>query len=223
MSATPLQPLRRASLADDVAEQLRRSIVGGHFAPGSPLAEPTLARDLGVSRAPIREALIALEREGLVQFDDRGRTRVRPLDPNDFEEVSTLRIALESLASERTCRFWDVDVAAELERNLALQHEARSLGELSSLDVEFHQTIVRAAKHDRLWAAWQPLRPQMEMLLTHTFRMDSLVGESSRERTVRGHRLLVDALASGEPHKASAEAIAHINGWRSLRPDELLM
>jgi DNA-binding transcriptional regulator PaaX len=66
---------------------------GGNLQPGEALAEPVLAKQFGSSRAPIREALIELEREGLVQFEATGRTRVRTLTEKDFDEIMEARVA----------------------------------------------------------------------------------------------------------------------------------
>ncbi len=73
------RPESRRTLAHDIALQLRRDIISGSFKPGQALAEAVLAGRFGVSRAPVREAMIELERSGLVQFGTTGRTRVRTL------------------------------------------------------------------------------------------------------------------------------------------------
>ncbi|MEY4484462.1 MAG: hypothetical protein RL693_1914, partial [Verrucomicrobiota bacterium] len=83
-TAHPKNPTRNR--ADEITHQLRRDIVEGEIKPGTALAEPVLAERFGASRAPVREALIALEREGLVVFNDRSRTHVRRFEEEDFEE-----------------------------------------------------------------------------------------------------------------------------------------
>jgi DNA-binding GntR family transcriptional regulator len=218
MGSAALKPVKRSSLAESIAAQLREAIVSGQFAPGTPLAEPALAERLGVSRAPIREALIALEREGIVQFDERGRTRVRPLGPSDFEEICTLRIALEGLAGRWACRHWNAALAADLDEMIARQHDAKTIDELSRLDVDMHEMIVFAARHERLLAAWLVLRPQLEMWLTHTFQLQTNLHHDSREGTVRSHRELVQSLASGDDERAARAAAEHIDLWRTWQP-----
>ena len=73
----------RRNLAHEIASQIRRDIISGAFKPGVALAEPAVAGRFGVSRAPVREAMIELERIGLVQFEPTGRTRVRMLEEKD--------------------------------------------------------------------------------------------------------------------------------------------
>ena len=92
-------PLASSSRTDSASEMLRREILDGHAAAGELLAESAVARRLGVSRVPVREALFTLERDGLVEFSGTGRAYVKKLTPRDFEELLVLRLALEPLAS----------------------------------------------------------------------------------------------------------------------------
>ena len=84
-----------SSLSDSAAARLRSEILGGVVGPGNLLAESAVAQRLGFSRVPVREALFALEREGLVEFSTTGRAYVKDLTPHDFEELYVLRLALE--------------------------------------------------------------------------------------------------------------------------------
>ncbi len=68
--------LKRQTLTQGVEQRLRSEIIQGLHEPGAMLSEPVLSAEMGVSRSPVREALLILERDGMVEFDDRGRTRV---------------------------------------------------------------------------------------------------------------------------------------------------
>ena len=94
-----ITPVTSSSCSDSTSEKLRREILDGRAAPGDLLAESAVARRLGVSRVPVREALFTLERDGLVEFSGTGRAYVKLLTPRDFEELLVLRLALEPLAS----------------------------------------------------------------------------------------------------------------------------
>ena len=91
MKSKPTSPPR----SDHAFATLRSRILDGDLAPGELVAESAAARELGVSRVPIREALFTLEREGLVEFSDTGRAYVKELSPHDFEELFVLRLVLE--------------------------------------------------------------------------------------------------------------------------------
>lgn len=214
MNPAALQPLKRNSLTDDVVAQLRAAIVSGRFPPAAPLTEPLLAEQFGVSRAPIREALISLEREGLVEFDRRGRTRVCQLSNDDFDEICSLRAVLEGFAARLAVPVWTAADSAALERNIEQQSRARTLGELAQLDADFHEYVVRAAGHERLLSAWLVLRPQMETWLGHTFASQERLQREPRDVTVAAHRMLLEALVSGQPDHAVEMVARHAESWR---------
>src|SRR5688572_26285494 len=79
-----LLPIERRALTDDVVTTLRKAILSGAFAPGDRLPEAATAAQLHVSRVPVREAMLQLEREGLLTFDQRGSASVRKLTAQDF-------------------------------------------------------------------------------------------------------------------------------------------
>src|SRR5262245_56921139 len=90
-----LTPLARRTISDDALDTLRKAVIAGAFAPGDHIAEGALAQQLGVSRAPVREAMLQLEREGLLVFDKRGAALVKKFTDEDFEEIFSLRLTLE--------------------------------------------------------------------------------------------------------------------------------
>ena len=200
----------RKNLARKVLLSLRSAIISGKLPPGVPLAEPVLAKQFSSSRAPIREALIELEREGLVQFEPTGRTRVRTLTEEDFNEICDARIALESMAARRAAARWTPKASAFLEENIALQEKASTLAELSRLDVELHAYVMRHAANQRLLSLWQSIRWQFEMCLASTHRLQQELAFKPRQITVSSHRHLLSALASGKPEFAAQKMAAHI-------------
>jgi len=207
-----LNQTSRPNRTEDITRRLRRAIVSGEIKPGVPLAEPVLAERFGASRAPIREALIALERDGLVEFNDRSRTRVRPLAAQDFQEICSMRMALESLAARLAAERWTEADTRQIEENLRKQEAAATLGELSRLDVEMHESIVLLSGHRRLIAAWAGIRWQFEMGLAYTHRLQEKLAFEPRRITVDSHRRLLAALASGRPELAAKTMATHIQG-----------
>jgi DNA-binding GntR family transcriptional regulator len=210
--AQPATTRYRRNLAEEITARLRQAIVAGRLQPGAPLAEPVLAGQFGASRAPIREALIALERDGLVEFNDRSRTRVRPLAVTDFQEICSMRMALESMAARIAAAKWNEENTRAVEENIRHQEHAVTLGELSHLDVEMHEYVVRLAGHRRLLTAWRGIRWQFEMCLAYTHRLQQKLDFEPRRITVDSHRRLLGALASGKPELAARTMASHIEG-----------
>ena len=134
-------PARRRGLADEVADRLRDAIFDGAYAPGSSLREVELAEVLGVSRGPVREALLKLEREGLVRGEWHRGTTVTSLSEVDIAELDSLRAALERLAVELV-----IDRAADLtEVDAVVTRMERAAGEheMVRCDLDFHDAVYR--------------------------------------------------------------------------------
>jgi DNA-binding GntR family transcriptional regulator len=158
-------PLPRTTVTTSAANHLRDQILAGVLAPGDALPEARVGEMLGVSRAPVREALTHLERDGLVAFDHRGTARVCEFGPDDVRELGLMRQALEPLAARLACRRLTAAVVAELEANLKELRAARTLADVTRLDVEFHRRVVRTSGNRRLLLAWEQLAGQFQVVM----------------------------------------------------------
>ena len=200
----------RNNRATAVHLRLRNQIVSGHFPQGSALAEPVLAEHFHTSRAPIREALIALEREGLVTFEKTGRTRVRTIGAKDFREIMEARAALESMAASLANRNWTEADTEFVTKNIEEQTKARSLAELSRLDIDLHHYVVTCSGNLRLLQLWEPLRWQWEAHLVEIYRRQKNDDFIPEKETIKAHKHLLEALANGTPSEASQSMMNHI-------------
>ncbi len=217
-AAFPFRALPRRTLADGVADQIRRAILDAALPEGALIPEGQMAQRLGTSRGPVREALVQLEREGLVVFAPSGRCRVRLLAPADFEELFSLRLALETMSARLAAgRLTAPDLAA-LKENLRQSETAPTLAELSRLDIEFHDLVMRAARHERLLTCWRTLYRQVEWWLARNYRLHALKAEDTKRIVMAAQRRLFQALRSGNARRAVAEMTAHIGRWRELLP-----
>lgn len=160
------EPVVRSDLVDDVGLRLRAAIFGGDIAPGQRLVEDDLAARLGVSRAPIRDALKQLEQDGLVTPAGKRGKIVTVLSLEDVWEVYSLRATLEAmavrLAIERGAG-WLTELA-EIVRAMNAAVPAGDRREFSALDVEFHRTIGLASGHIRLVRSWEAIATQIRLL-----------------------------------------------------------
>lgn len=204
---------RTKNLAHRIVDAVRREIVRQERLPGSKISEPMLAEAYRVSRAPVREALLQLEREGLVVFDAVGRTRVVEMTPEDFEDLYELRMAIEPAAFEHVTNRFDAAVRRKLEANIEAMAGATSLAEVSRLDVEFHTLIVEASGRRRLIAAWRSIHSQLLLWLS-TLHQSHAEASTMRELTPASHRRVVKILAGGDAERARAAAVEHLLGWR---------
>ncbi len=212
-----LSAVARRSLPEAIATELRRAIIAGELTDHT-LPEARLAAQMGVSRAPVREAMMQLEREGLIEFDANGRTRVRALAEKDYDEIVTTRVALESMAASLAAPHWTDDDTAFITRNIATQKLAATLADLTRLDVEMHEYIVRRSGNRHLLAFWQCIQPQFEMWLAHTHRLQATLTHKPRQLTVDSHQRLLRAVASRDPERAANAMRTHIEAWREWLP-----
>jgi len=190
--------------------RLRKEIVSGYFPQGSALAEPVLAEHFHTSRAPVREALIALEREGLVTFEKTERTRVRMIAAKDLREIMEARAALESMAASLANRNWTAADTEFVAKNIDAQEKARSLSELSRLDIDLHHRVMLRSGNLRLLRLWEPLRWLYEAYLVEIFKRQSTGDYRPETETVLAHRKLLKALSTGTPDEAAAAMMEHV-------------
>ena len=216
--AAPFQALPRRSLAEGVTDQIRRAILNADLLEGAAVPEAQLAERLGVSRGPVREALVQLEREGLVVVDPRGRCRVRSLTAEDFEELYGLRLQLESMSVGLAAKKLTADDRAALEDNLARCAAAPTLADMGRLDLEFHDLVMRAARHQRLLACWRTIAHQVEWWVLRNYRRTAGGEKTTRALVLKSQRDLYDAIRSGNPKRAVAEIHTHIDRWRKINP-----
>jgi DNA-binding GntR family transcriptional regulator len=102
MSAEAATPITRpAKLSDIAADMLRERILRGQLAPGSPLSQEMLAREFGISRTPMRDALKVLERDGLIQLDGTGSATVADPNEEDARDLLLIREVIDSVAARR--------------------------------------------------------------------------------------------------------------------------
>ncbi|RMF02778.1 MAG: GntR family transcriptional regulator [Chloroflexi bacterium] len=155
------------SLADIVTNRIREAIIKGKLPPGERLSEPSLAAEFGVSRSPVREALVRLESEGLVlRQANRGFFVWSPVE-NDVDEIFSLRVMMESLAAELVIQKLDDQDFAQLESMYARQQQLIDKNdylELTREDRLFHDYCINRSKSTRLIGMWRQIMSQWEVL-----------------------------------------------------------
>lgn len=190
-------PARRRGLADEVADRIRDAIFDGAYPPGSALREVELASALGVSRGPVREALLKLEREGLVRGEWHRGTTVTELSDVDVAELDSLRAALEQLAValviERAPDLAEIDAVVGRMERAADEHE------MVRCDLDFHDAVYAAAGHRRLREAWAAIRSQVHLFLLTRIGVES---EGYLAGIPAEHRQLADALRARDREAA---------------------
>src|SRR5690625_395334 len=165
-----LAAISHESIVGKVTDVLREAIWNGELTPGTRLVERDLATKLEVSRAPLREALRLLERDGLVVMEPRRGVRVRTLTATDVEELYELRAAIEGLATELAIeRATDTELATlnEMVKKTASTAQGSTTSPIDD-DWEFHRALVRTAGSKRLLQAWENIGGEIRLALARS-------------------------------------------------------
>ena len=203
--------------SDATAARLRADIIDEVLAPGAALAEATVARRLGVSRVPVREALFTLEREGLVDFTPTGRAYVKTLTAQDYHELYVMRLTLEPPAARLAARQLREHPEALLE-NVAATARAKSILDITRLDLEFHELIMVASGNGRLLKVWRALRWELGLWLGRLHRVHERQTNGVRSETVRAHGELIERFRTQTPAACENLMRQHILGWHAWLP-----
>jgi len=186
------EALTRSVLADQVKERLLEAILDGSYPPDSRIVETAVAKDLGTSQAPVREALRGLEALGIVEIIPFRGARVRRLDTAELLEAYVVRSAIEVLGARLAmARLTDDDVAV-LQRIGEDMHRAGEAGDgraLAIVDASLHEKLMQLAGNSTLLRVWRSLEPVSRTYIT-------LVGPGSDpEWTAALHDPILDAIA----------------------------
>ena len=202
--ADDIKPLR-----DRIAENIRSLIIEGGINPGERLREPELAGQLGVSRTPLREALLLLDSEGFVQVLPRRGAIVSPISARDATETYQVKGALESLAARLACGHISPEQIARLEQ---INREFESaVGEgtpdhtrILQLNADFHHTLSDAADNEKLSQYIRLLRSQV---LRYNYIYLSTL--SHLTDSVQEHAAIIRALQDADADEVERRVRAH--------------
>lgn len=207
-------PLKRRRLVDDATQTLRGAILRGRLSDGTRLRQTDLADQLGISRTPIREALVRLENEGLVELLPGGGVRVRRLNLDEAVELYDLREVLDGLAARLAAGRATDAARGALERALGRMRECLERQEANqwfSAHVAFHDGIFRAAGNARLLAQAAVVR-----LSIRHFHPLLLRTERRLEDAYREHREIFQAIVARDAERAERLARAHIASAKAI-------
>lgn len=203
------EPLRKR-----VIDVLREAILSGELKPGEALVETELATQLGISRAPLREALQQLSAEGLVEIVPYRGAAVRWLHKTDIEELYSLRIVLETFAARRIIEFSTPEASAALHtiyNNMLEAAQAGDISRVSAIDREFHDTLIALSNHSLLQTTWNAvnLRVRQVMALRNRRNTDITV-------IAHNHLPIIEALDRGDIDKTIQLLTVHISSAGDL-------
>lgn len=196
MAESHLQHIENKPLREKILDILRDAIVSGEIKPGQPLVESELASQLGVSRAPLREAIQTLSAEGLVESTPYRGSAVRVLDRRDIEELYSLRAVLESFAIQRVIAKAEPDAVPLLRRCFDAMLQAAQAGDLkqvNQIDRKFHDTLIELSGHHLLAMTWNGVSMRVRQVMALRNRQNS-----DLRQIAYNHVPIIDAIEAGD-------------------------
>lgn len=206
MSTSEVQIERRV-LREQIKTYLSNAILRGEFKPGERLIETRIAQQLGVSQAPVREAIRDLEVMGFLKSEPFRGASVRQLSVEELTEIYPVRAALEGVAARQAAKKITEEQLAHLEELISKMLDASMNTDQKSLteyDVAFHRVIVEASGNRSLIHIWNTLQ-----LSTWTAITAVRSGHNLEELAER-HRVVLEALRTRDPQVAEQAMRSHI-------------
>ena len=204
---------RDRQAAPQVFERLRGMIIALELPPGSPLSRAALAEQFGVSSTPIRDALMRLEEEGLVDVFPQYATVVSRIDVRLAQQAHFLRQAIELEIVRALALSQDQVMVAGLNAIMARQQQFAKAGDFESFmaaDNEFHARLYAATDKQDIWALVRSRSGHIDRL-----RRLHLPSPGKAQDIVRHHRLIAKAIGAGEPDEAQKHLRTHLSGTLS--------
>ena len=199
---------RPKSLTDLAHDSIRQLIVSGEIALGEQLSEASLAAQLGISKTPVREALLRLRVDGLIDIQPQRGTFVFSLSAREVEEICRFREFVEVAALGSAIRERHGELVAALQANVALMaqaHEASDWRAIPSLDQAFHQVIVDHCENSYLKQAYQLIASKIAAMRARLPEENERVGHCQEN-----HAAIVRLIERGDPADAQQALGLHI-------------
>lgn len=190
-----------------VANELRKAVLSGRYRPGERLVEDRLARDFGVSRNPVREAIRALASEGVVWATARQGAMVPALTPDHARDLIEVRAAIEGITARLAAERHDPAIIGHLKDILRRGMEAvaaRRMSALSGLNDQFHDALAAAGSN-------RVLADLMRSLRDRTAPAFAPMTTRAADRTWKDHAAILRAVIAGNEDLAATRAARHIH------------
>lgn len=198
------------SLTSKVFHEIKNGIIQGKYKEGESLVETKLARELGVSRTPVREAIRLLEFEGLVSYRPNRGAVVEGISTQDIDDIYAIRTMIEGLAARWAVKnINDQELAQLIETQDLMEFYASKddIEHFTKLDTKFHEIIYRASKSRPLWQVLNNFHDMVQRV-----RKLSITNSGRIAKTVEEHRRIVDAIKAKDEKSAELAMTNHVMG-----------
>lgn len=211
--------IQRVVLSEQVKEEILDDILSGRVKPGDRLVESQIAKRMGISQSPVREALRDLVAMRFVEVEPHKGARVRSIQRREILEIYPVRAALEELAGKLAVEN-AADCFDELEEAMALMiraFKARDSRKMSHWDTRFHRAIIKGSGNQILIDAWDSLMIEARTFVT----LSNLIVRHPEIDLAARHRPIIDALHAGDPAQCGKVMRDHVVEFGDVMHDIL--
>ena len=212
-SGAYLDSERTSNLTEKVYHRLREGILAGQYAEGEALTELGVAKELNVSRTPVREALRQLELEELVELRPNRGAIVKGISADDIRDIYEIRSVIESMAAGRAAEEASEEELDSLEETLDLTQfylDRKNYDKLKEMDGQFHQQLYEMCKSRML----RHILADLHNYVGRT-RGASLKTEGRAQASIMEHRAILEALRAGDAALAKERMNAHVKNTQA--------
>jgi DNA-binding GntR family transcriptional regulator len=213
--ARPIVPMRRQTMGVQIHTFLRREIISGHLLPRTMLSEQELSQRFGVSRTPVREALIKLAEESLVETFPQYASFVSPITISEVFDNQFVREAIECSAIERAIERVDEEAVTAVTRIMDRQVMLEAVGDdeaFFAVDEQLHEFFLALAGHPQAWRVVVNAKAQLDRVRHLTMRLPMKLSS-----VVAEHQVIVDRFIARDRSGAVAAMRTHLRGvFRSI-------
>ncbi len=199
---------RDITIRKKVYNYIREQILSGAIAPNERLIEAKIAKDIGTSRTPVREALHSLELERLITSTPSVGYVVNPLSREDVVQICEIRALIEGLAARWAIEKDHKRLVKELQKNIEACEAEVEKGNVTTfieLDGQFHEIIARLSGSERLLELAHTLRRHMLR-----YRSQSIFLKETVLRAIEGHKRILEAIKTGDPQSVNGAMSSHL-------------
>ena len=196
------------SIRQKIYDHLREQLLSGEIPPYQHLIETKIAKEIGTSRTPVREALHNLELEGLIESIPRVGYVVKPINEAEVEEICEIREAIEQVATRWAMEKAPQRLIEELRKNVSISEEKAAHGDpkkFIKIDAQYHEIITKLSGSKRLQELAQTLRRHMLR-----YRIQSIYLMDNVLRAIDGHKGILEAIEKGDLEEVNRAVERHL-------------
>ncbi|MEE2716854.1 MAG: GntR family transcriptional regulator [SAR324 cluster bacterium] len=212
-------PNTQPRLADEVYRQVFSAILSGHIEPGERIVQEKIAAEINVSRTPVREALLRLEQEGILEIASRSGFRIRKITDAEVRQIYQAREAVEGYSARIMAESGTPTQHNAIETVIAQEQQSQPDGieDFFRANKRIHRTIVEQTDNRHLLEMFDSLWNR-----GISFRLFAAISNVDLAESLGEHQVLVDTIRVGSPEAAEAAMVAHIRDGLDLQLEALI-